>query len=186
MSENYLPPATVGFLAPDRIVANFGLKAGDNAADFGDGHGYFSIPLARSVGPEGKVYAIDIQRPVLDTIRSHAKTQHLLNMEYVWGDLDDPGGSRLPDRFIDFVLVGNILFQVEHKEVMLGEAWRILREGGRLALVEWEHSRDRLGPPLEARVKKETARSLAIQAGFEFDREFSASPRHYGLLFYKP
>jgi len=181
-----------GFLEPERIVKLFGLKSGDHVADFGAGHGYFTMALARSVGNEGKVWAIDIQKPVLDIIRSRAKTEHLLNIEYVWADLEEPGRSGLAERFMDFVVIGNILFQAGRRDIVLREAWRVLREGGRLAMIEWgqdlnpEISRYGVGPPRELRIKKEDGRALAIQAGFEFDREFAAGPHHYGLLFKKP
>lgn len=178
------------FLEPERIVESFGLKPGDHVADFGAGHGYFTIPIARLVGTEGKVYAVDIQKSALDIIRARARAVHILNIEYVWADLDEPGGSRLQDRFIDFVLVGNILFQAERPGVVLREAWRVLGEKGRLTVIEWDRERAemseyRMGPSSEMRLKKEDARALAVQAGFEFDREFSAGPHHYGLLFVK-
>ena len=82
----------------------------------------------------------------------------------------------------------NILFQTERKDMLMREAWRILREGGRLAMIEWDtmvESQVMLGPLPAMRVKKETARTLAVQAGFEFDREFSAGAHHYGMLFIK-
>jgi hypothetical protein len=58
-------------------------------------------------------------------------------------------------------------------------------------MIEWGQdlnskiSRYGVGPPRELRIKKEDGRALAIQAGFEFDREFAAGPHHYGLLFVK-
>ena len=190
-----------GFLEPARIVRNFGLKSGDHVADFGAGHGYFTIPLGQAVGPEGGVYAIDIQKPALDIIRSKARVLHLLNIEYIRADLDEPGSSGLQERFLDFVLIANALFQAEDREVLLREAWRVLRPGARMAMVEWDVAVPRLetavadpgtadvavplGPPAAMRVKKETARMLATQAGFELDREFAAGPHHYGLLFVK-
>jgi ubiquinone/menaquinone biosynthesis C-methylase UbiE len=77
------------------------------------------MALARSVGNEGKVWAIDIQKPVLDIIRSRAKTEHLLNIEYVWADLEEPGRSGLAERFMDFVVIGNILFQAGRRDIVL-------------------------------------------------------------------
>lgn len=209
--ENDGVKTTGGFLEPERIVAGFGLKKGDHVADFGAGHGYFTIPLARATGPNGKAYAIDVQDAALDAIRSKAAFEHLLNIEYVRADLDEPGGSRLKDRYIDFVLMANVLAQAENKDSILREAWRILREGGRLAMIEWSASKIArplaasprgdtgtgfldsttgnfsagIGPHAEARVKKETARAITLQAGFEYDREFSAGGHHYGLLFKK-
>lgn len=203
------------FLEPARIVAGFGIRAGDHIADFGAGHGYFTLPLARAAGPNGKVYAVDVQDMALDAIRSKAAFEHLLNIEYVRADLDHSGGSGLKDKYIDFVLTANVLFQAENKGLLLREAWRILRDEGRLAVVEWDavpkssgvervapmglanneaatsaagHGSETaraFGPAPEARIKKETARAAAVQAGFEYDREFAAGGHHYGLLFVK-
>lgn len=205
----------IGFLEPEKIVPFFGLKPGDHVADFGVGHGYFTIPLARAAGGDGKVYAIDIQQSALDVIRAKANQEHLLNIEYVWADLDAVRGSRLKDQFCDFVLIANILFQVENKLGLMQEAYRVLRQGGRMAMVEWgmmeaarpwetasaldigmpgPQAEDRpsvpqavrtLGPHAELWIKKENARALALQAGFELDREFAAGSHHYGLMFIK-
>ncbi len=182
------------FLEPERIVRYFGLVPGDHVADFGAGHGYFTILMARIVGGDGKVYALDVQRSVLDIIRAKAKLEHLLNIESVWADLDEPHGSKLKEKFIDFVVIANILFQAEKKDALFREAHRILREGGRLAVVEWDETpaplpaqvgQAGMGPPLNLRVKKESAKSLAVNAEFELEKEFEAGSHHYGLLFVK-
>lgn len=185
MEKDQAKGTGVGFLEPERIVANFGLKPGDHAADFGAGHGYFTIFLARAVGGDGMVYAVDVQKTGLDIIRAKAQMEHLLNIEYVWADMDRAQGSGLKDKFIDFVMMGSILFQAENKLAIIEEAYRVLREGGRMAMIEWGESADSLGPAVALRVKKEDARSLALQAGFEFDREYAAGSHHYGLLFVK-
>lgn len=181
-----------GFLEPDRIVASWGLEKGDHVADFGAGHGYWTIPLARVVGGDGKVYAIDIQKPVLEIIRAKAKLEHLLNIELVWADLDEPGGSRVKDNFVEFAVIANILFQAENKPGLFQEAYRILREKGRVAIIEWDETPaplpDRqagLGPPPNLRIKKEAVKQWALQSGLSFDREFETGSHHYGLLFIK-
>lgn len=173
------------FAEPERIVQSFDLQKGDHVADFGAGHGFFVIPIARRVGGDGKVYAIDIQRNVLEVIRSKAKLEHLLNIEFIWADLELPNGSKLKNAFLDFVLISNSLFQVENKLTYFFESARILSETGRLAVIEWDDTPTPLGPPLSHRVKKNTVRELALRAGFSLDREFEAGSHHYGLLFYK-
>lgn len=179
-------PAQVNFLEPEKIVRNFGLEKGDHVADFGAGHGYWTIPMAKIVGGDGRVYALDIQKPVLEIIKTRAKLEHLLNIEYVWTDLDAPKGSRIKDKFCDFAVIANILFQAEQKAGLFQEAWRVLREGGRLAVMEWDQSPAPLGPPLNARVKKEEVRRWAGEAGFSEAGEFEAGSHHYGLMFQKP
>ncbi len=179
-----------GFLKPERVVQSLAIGKGDYIADFGAGHGYFTIPFARAVGGDGKVYAIDIQRSVLDIVRSRARQEHLLNIEYIRADLDRAGGSRLKDKFLDVVFIANILFQAPQKVAFMQEAYRVLRQGGRLIVIEWNTGADgvpgsRIGPDDGARVKKDDVRARASEAGFEMDREFAAGSGHYGLVFVK-
>lgn len=185
-----------GFLDPESMVPFLRLRRGDHAADFGAGRGYFTIPLARAVGGDGKVYAIDIQKPMLEIIRAKTQLQHLLNVECIWGDLDQFHGSKLKDGMLDFVIVPNVFFQIEHKRIILQEAYRILRkDGGRLAVIDWypvarkqtQQQSPLLGPPPELRVGKEQVIQLAREAGFvpEEAAEFPAGAYHYGLLFRK-
>ena len=174
------------FLEPERIVKNLGIEKGDHVADFGAGHGYFTISMAKTVGGDGKVYAIDIQKPVLDIIRSRAKLDHLLNIETVWADLDQPGGSKIKEKYLDLVIIANILFQAENKAGLFQEAYRILREKGRLAVIEWDETPAPLGPPIEMRIKKDQVKRWAEDAGLVADREFEAGSHHYGFVFRKP
>lgn len=173
------------FLSPEAIVKSFNLNPGESVADLGAGHGFFTIPLARAVGSGGTVYAIDIQKSALEVIRAAARREHLAQIKILQADLDEINGSKLPDRSIDFVLIAYILFQAEQKEVLLGEAHRILRPGGRAALIEWDEIPSPLGPPLGFRVSKTQCRALAERAGFSPLGEFGAGSRHYGPLFIK-
>jgi ubiquinone/menaquinone biosynthesis C-methylase UbiE len=83
------------------------------------------------------------------------------------------------------VIVANILFQAEAKAAVLSEAWRVLRSGGMLAVLEWDEPAFPAGPPAHLRVPKGEARALAEAAGFTFQREFDAGDHHYGLIFTK-
>ena len=182
--EEQIPGESNGFVRPESVIAQLGLKKGDHVADFGAGHGYFTLPVARAVGSEGKVYALDVQKHVLDVIRSRAKLLHLLNIEYIWADLEHPGGSKLKDAFVDVVIMSNIAFQAETKDTIFKEAYRILRPGGHIALIEWNES-SRVGPPKEVRISKRKVTELAQLTGFHFEKEFSAGTSHYGIIFGK-
>lgn len=172
------------FISPERAIEQWELKKGDHVADFGAGHGYFTIPVAQRVGGEGKVYALDIQKSVLDVIRSRAKLLHVLNIECIWADLEHPGGSKLKDGYVDFVILSNIAFQAETKNAIFKEAHRILRPGGRIAVIEWTDD-SKMGPPREIRVEKRRVVEIAQLTGFHFDKQFDAGRDHYGLIFAK-
>ncbi|MBI2122348.1 MAG: methyltransferase domain-containing protein [Candidatus Sungbacteria bacterium] len=175
-----------GFLSPEQVVRQFGLEKGDHVADFGSGHGYLTIPMARIVGGDGKIFALDIQKNSLDIIRSKARLEHLLNIETVRADLEEPRGSHIKAGYINFAVISNILFQVENKIALFEEAYRILHRGGKLAVIEWEGSlQSSLGPPLELRIAKDEASRLASEAGFKLISEFDGGTHHYGLLFIK-
>ena len=167
------------------MVNYFKLEPGDHIADFGAGHGYFTIPMAKIVGGDGKIYAIDIQKSVLDIIRARAKVEYLLNIEPIWGNCEEIGGSKLKDGFIDMALIANILFQANNRPTLLREAYRILRHEGRLAIIEWDMSEVTLGPPMEIRIPKDQAKAMVFQSGFSFDREIPTGAHHYGLIFIK-
>lgn len=173
------------FLHPERVVGNLGIKKDLIVADFGAGAGFYSIPLARIVGEHGKVFAVDVQKETLDLIASKARMEHLLNLETVWADLESPQGSRLPDASIDFVVISNILFQVDQKEMVMREAYRVIKPGGRCAVIEWDEVPFPGGPSPEMRVSKRLLQSMASAAGFSLDREFEAGLHHYGLLYRK-
>lgn len=176
---------TGGFLHPEGIVERFGLRPGMAVADFGCGAGYFTIPAARAVGANGKVWAIDIQKNALELMKSRANLEQLLHVEPVWADLELPQGSHLPNGAVDFVVIANILFQVDKKREVLHEAWRVLRTGGGAAILEWDETPFPAGPPLVLRVPRKTALAFAREAGFRTEEEFNAGDHHYGLLLKK-
>lgn len=152
-------------------------------ADFGSGSGVYVLEIAERLEGAGHVYAIDIQQDLLRRIKNEAHKRGLKNVETIWGDLDTKGGSKIADRHLDVVLISNLLFQLDDKPAVFKEAWRILKPTGRLAVIDWSESFGGMGPHKKAVVKKETARSLAEDAGFEFVKEFPAGAHHYGLTF---
>ncbi len=174
-------------LNPLKIVQLFGLKNGDYVADFGSGHGYFIGPIAKSILPEGKVFAIDIQKDMLDVARAKSKLENLPNVECIWSDLENIQGSKLKDDFVDFVLITNVLHQSDKKENIIKEAQRVLRSNGRLAIIEWEigEEHSNFGPPVERRIDKATAINLAVSQLFSVQQEFDAGKYQYGILFVK-
>ncbi|RJQ37175.1 methyltransferase domain-containing protein [Candidatus Parcubacteria bacterium] len=180
------PPGSGGFLHPDKTIAAFDLRPGMIVADFGCGGGYFSIPAARAVGENGKVYALDVQKNALAALKAKVAAEHLPQLEPVWADLERPDGSHLPQSAVDFVIIANILFQAEKRDAVVAEARRVLRSGGMLAIVEWDDTPFPAGPPMILRVPRAEAKQLAAKTGFELVREFDAGSHHYGMLFTKP
>ena len=154
-------------------------------ADFGTGSGFFARAAARAVGPNGVVYAIDIHREMLERLSNLAPAEGLQNIEYIQGDLETVHGSALPDMVLDAVMVCNFLFQTEDPEKVIEEAWRVLRKGGRLILIDWKDSFNNMGPHKDHVVTKEKATAIALRGGFELMEEIPCGTYHYGLILKK-
>ena len=171
------------FVHPDVISTHFHLLSGDVVGDFGAGTGYFLRALSKAVGEEGKVYAFEIQKNLVDTLRINVKEWHLSNVEPMWCDLQASGGTKLADGVLDVGIMINTLFQAEDKQTALREAARTIRKGGKFFIVDWTESFAGLGPHPDHVVDAEAARTVAEPAGFTFEREIPAGEHHYGLAF---
>lgn len=176
-------PTTGRFLDPAKVATHFHLRPGDRVADFGAGTGSFMKPLSQYVTAEGRVYALEIQKQLVDTLGTNAHDQHLSNVEPIWCDLETEGGTKLADGILDAGILVNTLFQIQNKEVALREMARTIRRGGKFFVVDWTESFAGLGPQPGQVVDSMTARSLVEAAGFQFEREIPSGDHHYGLAF---
>ena len=114
--------------------------------DLGAGSGFYSLEAARVVGAEGRVYAIDIQKNLLDRIKTVADSEKLTNLDVLWGDIEKVGGSKVGTDKADLVFICNTLFQVTDRDSLLTEVFRITRPNGRVCVIDWEDSHFGMGP----------------------------------------
>jgi ubiquinone/menaquinone biosynthesis C-methylase UbiE len=173
------------FVVPSVVSSHFHLRPGDVVADFGAGSGYFTETLAALVGPEGRVYACEIQKQLIEKIGDVARRKGLAQVQPLWSDLEVPGGSKIPDRALDAAIMVNTFFQFEDKAGALAEVLRTLRSGGKFFLIDWSESFGGLGPKSSDVVDAREAEALCETAGFVFERSFDAGDHHYGLAFRK-
>lgn len=173
------------FYDPTQVLIEAYVRRGMHVADIGSGSGAYAIAAARIAGGDGRVYAVDVQRELLQRIRAAAQKEHLANVEAIWGDLERLGGSRLREGSLDMAIAANVLFQIKDKASFMMEMFRILKKSGRLILIDWEDSFGGLGPLPEFVVKKDDAAKLAEKSGFAVERELPVGDHHYGFLFKK-
>ncbi len=171
------------FSDPSHNLSQVGLVEGMYVADLGSGSGFYTLAAAKAVGGKGRVYSVDIQKDLLQKIKRGAEQEHLFNVEVVWGDIEKIGGTKLRDMCVDFAIISNILFQVEHKKDFAREVRRIVKVSGRALVIDWSDSFGGMGPAKEAVVPQNEAQKLFEAAGFVFERSIAAGDHHYGLLF---
>lgn len=173
------------FSDPEKNIEQFSLGKGNYVADLGSGAGFYTFAAAEAVGEDGCVYAIDVQKDLLQKIKKEAQLKHLKNIEIVWADLEHIGGTKLRDFSMDAIVMSNVLFQLKQKDNTISEIKRILKRGGRILLVDWLSSFGGMGPQMSDVLTQEEAKKLFLRQGFTLDREIAAGAQHYGMIFRK-
>ncbi len=168
------------FTDPVKNLKQLGLRDDMIVADLGAGTGFYSIAAARIV-ERGKVYAIEIVKDYIITIKNKAQDAHLNNVECFWGNIEQIGGTKIKDGIVDAIIASNILFQVEDKEKFILEIKRILKVDGKVLLVDWTETSP-VGPNKERCISKEKALTLFSKKGFILEREIDAGEHHYGMI----
>src|SRR5205814_6530899 len=116
-----------------RVVEALHLQPGQTAAEVGCGDGFYTIPLARFLGPSGKVYAEDISDEQLGRLKQHLGEGGLANVEIVRGAEDDP---KLPAAAVDGVLIVNAYHEMAAHEAMLNHVISALKPRGVLVVMD--------------------------------------------------
>ena len=173
------------FSDPSQCIEQFDLQSGSRVADLGAGTGAFAIAAAKAVGEAGKIYAVEVQKGLLERRKSEARAARAHNVEALWGDIERVQGTHLKDASIDAAVASNVLFQVEDKNGFVTETKRILKPGGKALLIDWTDSWNGMGPHKTQVVTENAARELFEKAGFQFVKKIDAGEHHYGLVFRK-
>jgi SAM-dependent methyltransferase len=173
-----------GFFDPAKVLATLGIdQQTKDVAEFGCGYGTFTVPAAKLI--EGKIYALDIDP---DMVRLTAEKARATGLDNVRTDERDfmAEGSGLPDGSVDHVMLFNIL-HLEGPVVLLDEAWRILKDGGRVGIIHWNYDLTTpRGPSMDIRPRPEDCIAWARTAGFIDPERFDLKPYHYGIVMTKP
>lgn len=171
---------------PDAVVAALRAEPGMKVADFGAGQGAHLAGLSEAVGPAGRVYALDVQKPLVDRLAVEAKRRGLANVDALWADLEVPRASGLGDGALDRALVSHLLFQVDDRAAVLAEAFRALKPGGRALFVEWSPEAPAARLHGERLVSPEALAALVAAAGFAQAQPVQVGAAQHALLAAKP
>jgi len=169
---------------PFKLLERVGIREGFHVADLGCGSlGHFVFPAAQLTGGNGLVFAVDIQRHVLEHIERIAKQEHFYNVVPVWSDIDVFGATHIDPGTLDLTLLVNNLFLSSNREALVREMARLTRPGGRIVVVEWKPTASPLGPPTKQRLDTQESMKILKSPLLKFHDEFEAGPYHYGLIY---
>lgn len=191
------PPADLGMLEspdrdiwqkPDQIMDTLGIADGSKVADIGAGGGYFTVRLARRVGPNGVVWAEDVQPQMLEAIRRRvdkdvAKDNLRQVVHYVQGTSSDP---MLPAESVDAAIILETFQEIQYGNpvLFLQNLRTALRPGGRVGIIDYKKGGGGPGPDT-GRPDPDTIIAVAERAGLRLLERETFLPFQFFLVFAK-
>jgi predicted methyltransferase/mono/diheme cytochrome c family protein len=165
---------------PELLMRALEIRRGATVADIGSGTGYFTWRLAEQVGPQGKVYAVDVQQSMLDLTKAAVAQHKLANVEYVLATDSSP---RLPERSVDLVFIAYAYHEFGDPDAMMAGIRRALKPGGRVVVLEYaKESRIAPASPLHKMSFEEIRREIEPM-GFVIDQLLDFLPVQHGVVF---
>ena len=150
------------------VLSALQAEPGKRIADIGAGEGFYSLRIARAVGPTGRVTAVDVSEKYLEKLRTRIQQDKVTNVDVVVGAVDDP---RLPQDTFDAVLIYNTYHEMTTPEPILKAIFMALKPGGRLVMSEPLHDNVRSATRAEQVKDHEIGPNFVQQelqaAGFE-------------------
>jgi ubiquinone/menaquinone biosynthesis C-methylase UbiE len=175
-------PERVETEKPEQLLDVLAIKKGDVVADIGAGPGFFSLRAAQHAGPAGKVFAVDVQREMVDGLRRMAQKSGLENIVPILGSADDP---KLPANSVDEVLVIIAYHEFSHPAEMMHHIYTAMKQDARMLIVEYkaEDPNSRVSPAHKMRAA-DILREIS-GFGFRLDKFIDLIPTQHVFVFKK-
>ena len=167
---------------PGVALDEIGITKGSTVADIGAGSGFYSIRLAERVGPEGKVYANDIQPGMLQLLRHQVAAKGLNNVIPVLGTESDP---KLPLNSIDLELLVDVYHEFSRPQEMVRKLRDSLKPGGRLVLLEYRAEDPAIPIRAEHKMTVDQVVAELKPEGFQLIKRSEKLPWQHILIFGK-
>jgi ubiquinone/menaquinone biosynthesis C-methylase UbiE len=164
----------------ETMLTALDVKPGQTVCDMGCGNGFYSVELAKLVGENGKVLAVDIQREMLQMLKERAADEKISNIELILGTIVDP---KLPENSVDVMLMVDVYHEFSHPEEMLAAIRKSLKPDGRVALVEFRAEDPKVPIKPLHKMSKEQIMKEFPPNGFKLVEEFDELPWQHLMFF---
>ncbi|HEY1266097.1 MAG TPA: methyltransferase domain-containing protein [Candidatus Binatia bacterium] len=164
---------------PDEVIRALAIRPGDRVADLGSGGGYFTFRLAKAVGRDGKVYAVDVDKGLNEALARRAKDEGYSNIEVILAKGDDP----LLPAPVDLIFTSNTFHHLKNRARYFADVKKYLKPDGRIAIVEFnETGAGWLGSVGHYTPKDVILREMK-EAGYAVKEDYGFLPRQHFLIF---
>lgn len=168
---------------PSLLIESLKLHPGEVIADIGAGSGYFSWRLATQVGPKGTVYAVDVQKEMLDLIGEKMREKKTDNVIPILGTITN---ASLPPASTDLAILVDVYHEFSHPYEMMDSICKALKPGGRVVLVEYRGEDPDVPIKLLHKMTEKQVRAEMSSLPLEWVRTDEILPRQHIIVFRKP
>ncbi len=169
--------ARLAELDPKGTLTKAGLKDGMSLCDIGAGSGIFTFPAAKI--SKGAIYALEVSDDMIEILKKRAEEKRLSNVIVKKVESET---LPLEDGICDMAIMVTVLHEIEDQETMLREIKRVLKEKGRLVIIEFHEKGTPIGPPEGHRLSQKEAEKLCKTGGYQTEECFSLGENFYCLI----
>jgi ubiquinone/menaquinone biosynthesis C-methylase UbiE len=156
------PERTASLKVPE-VVAALNLRAGAVIADLGAGSGPFVPAFAKAVGPNGRVYAVEVDKAFLPHIDARAKAAGVANVTTILGEFSDP---KLPAADVDVAFLHDVIHHIQDRPAYLKSVLKYLKPDGRIVVIDYNPANSPHNGDASLQVSKEQAGGWLAAIGF--------------------
>ena len=164
---------------PEKVITALQIRPSEKIADLGAGGGYFTFKLAGAAGPTGKVYAVDVDREMVELITKQAQKDSVTNVETILANSNDP---LLPKEGVDLIFTSNTYHHFDDRIAYFGRLRKYLSPSGRIAIIDFDR-RAWFEGLLSHYTPSEFIKREMEQAGYSLQREFNFLDRQSFQIF---
>ena len=167
-------PDRVKTMDPDLIWEMLNIKKPQVLVDIGAGTGFYASLFSEKMN-QGKIYACDSSEIMIDWMK-----ENLVNkIDSIMPIKSEENSIPLPDSIADLVYLMNVYHELEEPSKMLSEAYRLLKNGGKIATIDWKSQETPEGPSASIRIPKDTVIKDILNAGFINMEDHEILTYHY-------